>query len=73
MVTFLRVVGWFLVVVGVALCLAGVASLPDGGLMFALPYVFLIPGLCIAFIGFLLLQVRRRDSSKDPGHGRKSG
>jgi len=63
MVTFLRAMGWFLLLAGGVLCLMGLMTLPDGGLMFALPYVFLIPGLSMAFFGFLLLRIRRRESS----------
>jgi len=66
MVTSLRAMGWFLLLAGAALCVMGLMTLPDGGLMFALPYVFLIPGLCMIFFGFLLLRIRRRES---PGPG----
>ena len=62
MVTFLRAAGWFLLLAGGVLCLMGLMTLPDGGLMFALPDVFLIPGLSMVFFGFLLLQIRRRES-----------
>lgn len=58
---FLRALGWFLLLAGGFLCLMGLMTLPDGGLMFALPYVFLIPGLCMVFFGYLLLRIRRRD------------
>lgn len=61
MVTILRALGWFLLLAGGALCFMGLMTLPDGGLMFALPYVFLIPGLSMVFFGFLLLQFRRRE------------
>lgn len=72
MVTFLRAAGWFLLFAGGALCFLGLMTLPDGGLMFALPYVFFIPGLSMAFFGFLLLQIRERESSvhTDPGDAR---
>jgi membrane protein implicated in regulation of membrane protease activity len=73
MVTFLRAMGWFLWFAGGALCLMGLMTLPDGGLMFALPYVFLIPGLCMVFFGFLLLQIRRRESSVQRNSGDEPG
>lgn len=63
----MRTLGWFLMAIGAALCLMGLMTLPDGGLMFALTYVFLIPGLCLVFAGFLLLQIRRRDPPGSPG------
>ena len=63
---FFRALGWFLLLAGGIMCVMGLMTLPEGGLMFALPYVFLIPGLCMVFFGFLLLQIRRRDL---PGHG----
>jgi hypothetical protein len=73
MVTFLRAMGWFLLLAGGALCLMGLMTLPDGGLMFALPYVFLIPGLSMVFFGFLLLQIRRRESSVQRNSGDEPG
>lgn len=73
MVTFLRALGWLLLLAGAALCIAGLTTLPDGGLMFALPYVFLIPGLCMFFFGFLLLRIRRREPSVQMDSGGESG
>ncbi|MBU4524941.1 MAG: hypothetical protein KUA37_17765 [Desulfomicrobium sp.] len=73
MVTFLRAMGWFLLLAGGALCLMGLMTLPDGGLMFALPYVFLIPGLSMVFFGFLLLRIRRRESSVQTNSGDETG
>jgi hypothetical protein len=37
------------------LILLGILSWPPGGLMFALPFVFLIPGLFLGLIGGILL------------------
>jgi hypothetical protein len=54
-----RAVGWILVVLGGLLVLAAVATWPPGGLMFALPFVFLMPGALLAAIGGLLLLVGR--------------
>jgi len=73
MVTFLRATGWFLLLAGGVLCLMGLMTLPDGGLMFALPYVFLIPGLSMVFFGFLMLQIRRRESSVQMDSGDEPG
>ncbi len=56
---FLRVVGWTCIVLATALTLIGVTTLPSGGLMFALPYVFFIPGAVIGAVGILLLRAGR--------------
>jgi hypothetical protein len=44
MQTVARGLGRLCVVLAVLLVLVGLTTLPSGGLMFALPYVFLIPG-----------------------------
>jgi hypothetical protein len=44
---------------GLLLCLLGVLALPDGGLMFALPYFFLIPGIALTAIGGLMIFLAR--------------
>lgn len=59
-----RVLGWILLVVAVLLILLGVLSLPPGGLMFALPFVFFIPGFAFAVLGGLLLLVTRPRADK---------
>jgi hypothetical protein len=56
------VFGWITLVLASVLILLGVASWPPGGLMFALPYFFLIPGVILAIIGGLLLRAGRRPS-----------
>jgi hypothetical protein len=53
--SFVRVLSWLTLGLGLMLCLLGVAALPDGGLMFALPYVFLFPGVLLAIVGGLVL------------------
>jgi hypothetical protein len=54
-----RFLGWLLLIMGLLLCLLGVLALPDGGLMFALPYFFLIPGIALtASGGFMILLTR---------------
>ena len=54
-----RVLGWILLVTAALLILLGVLRLPPGGLMFALPFVFFIPGFALAVLGGLLLLVTR--------------
>ncbi len=44
-------------IMGLLLCLLG--TLPDGGLMFALPYFFLIPGIALTAIGGLMIFLTR--------------
>ena len=58
--TAARWIGWTLISAGAALCLAGILVLPSGGLMFALPYVFLMPGAVFLAVGALVLASARR-------------
>jgi hypothetical protein len=62
---FARASGWTAVALSVLLGLLGVASLPDGGLMFALPYVFLIPAAFLAVVGAGLLVLGRPPRDAD--------
>ena len=70
-----RFVGWMFLILGLLLCLLGVLALPDGGLMFALPYFFLIPGIALAAGGgFMILLARscaktRNERSDVAKHG----
>jgi hypothetical protein len=48
--------GWITLALALALVMLGLASWPPSGLMFALPYFFLIPGAILALIGGLLLR-----------------
>jgi hypothetical protein len=57
--------GWILLTIGIVLTLLGVATWPPGGLMFALPYVFLIPGFPLAILGGVLVVLGRRQNSQD--------
>ena len=50
-----RVLGWFAVIPGGLLVLIGVSTWPPGGLMFALPFVFLMPGGLLLLVGIPLL------------------
>ncbi len=45
---------------GVLLVLVGLASWPPGGLMFALPFVFLMPGAVLIAAGAMLVIMVRR-------------
>jgi hypothetical protein len=49
-----RVVGGFCVVLAAVLVLIGLTTLPSGGLMFALPYVFFMPAVVFGVVGWLL-------------------
>lgn len=66
-----RVLGWILIALGGLLTLVGLMTLPPGGLMFALPFVFLMPGALFLVIGALLVRlgrepVRPRDDDTAP-------
>jgi uncharacterized membrane protein HdeD (DUF308 family) len=55
----LRFLGWLFLVMGLLLTLLGVLALPDGGLLFALPYFFLVPGIALTLSGgFMVLLAR---------------
>ena len=49
------VLGGILLVIAGGLLLLAVSSWPPGGLMFALPFVFLMPGLLFALVGAALV------------------
>jgi vacuolar-type H+-ATPase subunit I/STV1 len=55
----LRFAGWIFLILGLLFDLLGVLALPDGGLMFALPYFFLIPGIALTLIGGLMIFLAR--------------
>lgn len=55
----LRVLGWLSLTLGLLLCLLGIVSLPPGGLMFALPFFFLVPGVPLTMGGGLLIFLAR--------------
>lgn len=59
------VFGWISLVLASVLILLGIASWPPGGLMFALPFVFLIPGLFLALVGASLVWFGRRPATAD--------
>jgi hypothetical protein len=61
-----RVLGWIALAIAAGLILLGIQSWPPGGLMFALPFVFLIPGLVLGFIGGVLLWHGSRPSVRVP-------
>lgn len=62
--------GWILLIVGGGLVLLGAAAWPPGGLMFALAFVFLIPGVLFAVIGGGLVWLSRPRRSAEL-HGTK--
>jgi hypothetical protein len=64
--TALRILAGVLLALGVLLCLIGLSTLPDGGLMFALPYVFLMPGLLLCAVGGLILFLTRNPPADGP-------
>jgi hypothetical protein len=59
------VLGWIVMTLAALLILLGLLTWPLGGLMFALPFVFPIPGVVPALAGGLLLWVGRRRSMPD--------
>jgi hypothetical protein len=52
--------GWIALALAVVLNLLGISNWPPGGLMFALPFVFLVPGFFLALLGAFLLWLGRR-------------
>lgn len=54
-----RILGWIFLSLGVVLVGVGLLCLPAGGLMFALPYVFFIPGVAGLALGALLTLLTR--------------
>ncbi len=55
-----RLVGWFVLAAGALLVFVGLSAWPPGGLMFALPFVFLLPGALLSILGVLLILLGRR-------------
>jgi len=60
-----RIVGWSLVVLAGLLLVAGLLTWPPGGLMFALPFVFLMPGALLGIVGAILLWLGSEPQSRD--------
>ena len=60
-----RVLGWIAVVIAALLTFAGIATWPPGGLMFALPFVFLMPAAVLWVLGLLLLRLGRPAGSRE--------
>ena len=58
--TLARIAGGLCVVLALVLALIGLTTLPSGGLMFALPYVFFMPAAVFGAVGWLLLRWGRR-------------
>lgn len=64
-----HVTGWLALVGAAGLVLLGLLSWPPGGMMFALPFIFIIPGIFLAIVGGVLVWVGRRPPV-DPPHQR---
>jgi hypothetical protein len=71
--TLARVLGWIAVVVAALLTVAGIAAWPPGGLMFALPFVFLMPAAVFWAAGLLLLRAGRRPEASATEGERSAG
>ena len=59
------VLGWISLFIAAGLIILGILSWPPGGLMFALPFFFLLPGVALALIGGVLVWLGGRSSSRD--------
>jgi len=59
------VFGWLALTGAAGLILLGIVSWPPGGLMFALPFVFLVPGFILALVGGVLVWLGGRSSAED--------
>ena len=59
------VLGWMALTGAGGLVLLGIISWPPGGLMFALPFVFLVPGFFLALVGGVLVWLGGRSSAED--------
>jgi hypothetical protein len=60
-----RTVGWVLLLLAGLLGVAGLLTWPPGGLMFALPFVFLMPGAVFGLVGGVLLWLGRESPRQD--------
>ena len=62
--SFVRFLAWLSLILGLLLCLVGLTTLPAGGLMFALPAVFLLPGIALTVLGALVLLFSRKRAAR---------
>jgi hypothetical protein len=60
-----NLLGWIALFIAAGLILLGILSWPPGGLMFALPFVFLFCGVALALIGGVLVWFGGRSSGRD--------
>lgn len=60
-----RAFGWVFTAAAVGFVLLGLASLPTGGPMFALPYVFFYAAVLFGAIGGVLLLATRRRAGRE--------
>ncbi len=65
MLRSVRIVAWALLTIAIVLILLSIISWPPGGLMFALPFVFFIPGIFLALIGAGVLCISYRNSDRN--------
>jgi uncharacterized membrane protein YvlD (DUF360 family) len=56
--------GWITMVIAGMLFFLGILSWPPGGLMFALPFFFIIPGVFLALIAAVLLWIGSRQTHR---------
>jgi hypothetical protein len=61
-----KIVAWIMLMIATGLILIGIQSWPPGGLMFALPFVFLIPSAFLGLVGGTLLWGLNRSSRSLP-------
>ena len=61
-----KIVAWIMLMIATGLILLGIQSWPPGGLMFALPFVFIIPGAFLGLVGGTLLWGLNRSSRSLP-------
>jgi len=61
---FASILGWVAFAAAALLILAGLSAWPPGGLMLALPFVFLLPGAMLGVLGILLIVLTRRPPLK---------
>jgi hypothetical protein len=64
--------GWITMAIAGMLVLLGILSWPPGGLMFALPFFFIIPGAILALVAALLLWIGSRPARQQLESDRES-
>ncbi|MCU0613317.1 MAG: hypothetical protein MUE60_16220 [Candidatus Eisenbacteria bacterium] len=67
------VAGWISLSAGVSLLCLAAWAWPPGGLMFALPFLFLAPGVVLCLAGLLLIQMSRKGGELRTSESRDEG